>query len=143
MSMGDLSEELASLVRRLYATELMRMPDEIGGVELSFIANNRLYRLFVQTEESPDEFTLSAGAENPFLEAASGVMTAFLREMRRRHPSAGYGPRGPHGADFGAQASGRRGFGLPLEAEFKRCKQTVDLCLDGTSAVISSLDRDD
>jgi hypothetical protein len=59
--------------------------------------------------------------------------------MRLRHPSADFGPRGPHGADFGAYARGARLAGLPLEAEFLRCKQVVDLCLDGQSKVIFDL----
>ena len=137
--MADLSEELAALVAKLYPTELMRSADEIGGVKLSFITNNRLYLLFVQTEDSPEEFTLSAGTENPYLEATPAVMQAFVREMRLRHPSANYGPQGPHGADFGASARGARLAGLPLEAEFLRCKQVVDLCLDGQSKVIFEL----
>ena len=137
--MADLSEDLAALVVKLYPTELMRSADEIGGVKLSFITNNRLYLLFVQTEDSPEEFTLSAGTENPYLEATAGVMQAFVREMRLRHPSANYGPQGPHGADFGASARGARLAGLPLEAEFLRCKQVVDLCLDGQSKVIFDL----
>ena len=141
--MADLSEELAALVAKLYPTQLMRSADEGGGVRLSFITNNRLYLLFVQTEDSPLEFTLSAGTENPYLEATPAVMQAFVREMRLRHPSANYGPQGPHGADFGASAGGRKLPGLPLEAEFLRCKQVVDLCLDGQSAVIGALDGDD
>ena len=127
------------MVAKLYPTELMRAADEIGGVRLSFISNNRLYLLFVQTEDSPEEFTLSAGTENPYLEATPAVMQAFVREMRLRHPSANYGPQGPHGADFGASARGARLAGLPLEAEFLRCKQVVDLCLDGQSKVIFDL----
>ena len=135
----DLSEELATLVAKLYPTQLMRSADEIGGVRLSFITNNRLYLLFVQTEDSPEEFTLSAGTENPYLEATAGVMQAFVREMRLRHPSANYGPQGPHGAYIGASARGARLAGLPLEAEFLRCKQVVDLCLDGQSKVAFDL----
>ena len=135
----DLSEELATLVAKLYPTQLMRSADEGGGVRLSFITNNRLYLLFVQTEDSPLEFTLSAGTENPYLEATPAVMQAFVREMRLRHPSANYGPQGPHGADFGASARGARLAGLPLEAEFLRCKQVVDLCLDGQSKVAFDL----
>ena len=137
--MADLSEELAALVAKFYPTELMRSADEIGGVRLSFITNNRLYLLFVMTEDSPMEFTLSAGTENPYLEATPAVMQAFVREMRLRHPSANYGPQGPHGADFGASARGARLAGLPLEAEFLRCKQVVDLCLDGQSKVAFDL----
>jgi hypothetical protein len=49
----DLSEELATLVPRLFPTGLMRDADEGGGVRLSFITNNRLYQLEVQTEDSP------------------------------------------------------------------------------------------
>ena len=143
MSPPDLPEELAAVVRKLYPTELMRSADEGGGVQLSFITNNRLYQLEVQTEDSPTEFTLSAGTENPYLEATPGVMQAFVREMRQRFPSANYGPRGPHGADFSASALGRKIAGRPLEAEFLRCKQVVDLCMDGQSAVIRSLDGDD
>ncbi len=143
MSLSDLDQELAVIVTQLYSTELMRSADEIGGVRLSFITNNRLYLLFVQTEDAPMEFTLSAGTENPYLEATPAVMQAFVRAMRARHPSADYGPRGPHGADFGASARGTRLAGLLLEAEFLRCKQVVDLCLDGQSAVIRSLDGDD
>ena len=135
----DLSEELATLVAKLYPTQLMRSADEIGGVRLSFITNNRLSLLFVQTEDSPEEFTLSAGTENPYLEATPAVMHAFVREMRLRHPSANYGPQGPHGADFGASARGARLAGLPLEAEVLRCKQVVDLCLDGQSKVAFDL----
>lgn len=142
-NMPDLDQELAALVTKLYPTELMRSADEGGGVKLSFITNNRLYLLLVQTEDQPEEFTLSAGTENPYLEATPGVMQAFVRAMRARHPSAHYGPQGPHGADFGASAGGRKLPGLPLEAEFLRCKQVVDLCLDGQSAVIRALDGDD
>ena len=127
------------MVAKLYPTQLMRSADEGGGVRLSFITNNRLYLLFVQTEDSPLEFTLSAGTENPYLEATPAVMQAFVREMRLRHPSANYGPQGPHGADFGASARGARLAGLPLEAEFLRCKQVVDLCLDGQSKVAFDL----
>lgn len=139
----DVSEELAAVARKLYPTELLRDADEGGGVRLSFITNNRLYLLTVQTEDSPTEFTLSAGTENPYLEVTPGVMQAFVAAMRKRFPSASYGPRGPHGADFGASAHGRKIGGLPLEAEFLRCKQVVDLCLDGQSAVIRSQDSDD
>jgi hypothetical protein len=60
-------------------------------------------------------------------------MQAFVLEMQLRHPSANYGPQGPHGADFSASAVGRKIAGLPLEAEFLRCKQVVDPCLDGQS----------
>ena len=137
--MPDLSDELAALVAKLYPTQLMRSADEAGGVRLSFIMNNRLYLLTVQTEDSPTEFTLSAGTENPYLEATPAVMQAFVREMRLRHPSANYSLRGPHGADFSATALGRKIGGLPLEAEFLRCKQVVDLCLDGQSKVIFDL----
>jgi hypothetical protein len=61
----DLSEELAALVTKLFPTGLLRDADEDGGVRLSFITNNRLYLLFVQTEDYPMEFTLSSGTENP------------------------------------------------------------------------------
>jgi len=132
---SDLSDELAAIVTRLYPTQLLRSADEIGGVKLSFITNNRLYQVFVQTEDRPAEFTLSAGTENPFMEGPPGGMPAFVRAMRTRHPSAHYEPRGPHGADFGASASGRKLIGLPLEAEFLRCKQTIDLCLDDQGRV--------
>jgi hypothetical protein len=135
----DISEELAALVTKLFPTGIMRDADEGGGVRLSFITNNRLYLLFIQTEDRPEEFTLSAGTENPYMEATPAVMQAFVREMRLRHPSANYGPQGPHGADFGASARGARLAGLPLEAEFLRCKQVVDLCLDGQSKVIFEL----
>jgi hypothetical protein len=139
MSLPELDQALAAIVTQLYPTQLMRSADEGGGVKLSFIMNNRLYLLFVQTEDSPLEFTLSAGTENPYMEATPAVMQAFVREMRLRHPSANYGPQGPHGADFGASTRGARLAGLPLEAEFLRCKQVVDLCLDGQSKVIFEL----
>jgi hypothetical protein len=135
----DLSEELATLVPRLFPTGLMRDADEGGGVRLSFITNNRLYQLEVQTEDSPTEFTLSAGTENPYMEATPAVMQAFIAAMIKRFPSANYCPRGPHGADFSASALGRKLPGLPLEAEFLRCKQVVDLCLDGQSKVVFDL----
>ena len=137
--MPDLSDELAALVAKLYPTQLLRSADEGGGVRLSFITNNRLYLLFVQTEDSPTEFTLSAGTENPYMEVTPAVLQAFVQEMRRRHPSADFGPQGPHGADFGATTCGARLAGLPLEAEFLRCKQVIDLCLDGQSKVIFDL----
>jgi hypothetical protein len=135
----DLSEELAALVPRLFPTGLMRDADEGGGVRLSFITSNRLYQLEVQTEDSPTDFALSAGTENPYMEATPAVMQAFIAAMRKKFPSANYGPRGPHGADFSASAAGRKLPGLPLEAEFLRCKQVVDLCLDGQSKVIFDL----
>jgi len=138
----DLSEELAALVMRLYSTQLKRSADEGGGVELSFISNNRLYHLMVQTEDQPTEFTLSAGSANPFMEAPSGLMQGFVRQMRVRYPSVVFGPGGPHGADFGASTHGQKFPGLPLQAEFLRCKQAIDLCLDGTSVVIRELEGD-
>jgi hypothetical protein len=139
MSPPDLPEELAALVTKLYPTELMRSADEGGGVRLSFITNNRLYQLAVQTEDSPTEFTLSAGTENPYMEATPAVMQAFIAEMRKKFPSANYGPRGPHGADFSASALGQKLPGLPLEAEFLRCKQVIDQCLDGQPKVVFDL----
>jgi len=89
----DLSEELESLVQGLYQTQVVRSVDEGGGVKLSFITNNRLYQLRVQTEDQPDEFILSGGEENPYLEAPPAVMQAFVRQMRVRFPSADYSPR--------------------------------------------------
>jgi len=139
MSPPDLPEELSSVVRKLYPTELMRSADEGGGVQLSFITNNRLYQLEVHTEDTPLEFTLSSGTENLFMEAPPGGMQAFVAAMRKKFPSANYGPRGPHGADFSASALGRKIAGLPLEAEFLRCKQVVDQCLDGQSRVAFDL----
>ena len=135
----DLSEELAVLVTKLFSTGLLRDADELGGVRLCFITNNRLYQLEVQTEDSPTEFTLSAGTENPYMEVTPAVMQAFIAAMRKKFPSANYGPRGPHGADFSASALGRKLPGLPLEAEFLRCKQVVDQCLDGQSRVAFDL----
>ena len=67
MSLPELSDELAALVAKLYPTQLRRDADEGGGVRVSFITNNRLYQLEVQTEDSPTEFTLSAGTENPYM----------------------------------------------------------------------------
>jgi hypothetical protein len=138
----ELSEELAALVMRLYSTQLKRSADEGGGVELSFITNNRLYHLMVQTEDQPTQFTLSAGSANPFMEAPSGLMQGFVQQMRVRYPSVVFGPGGPHGADFGASTHGQKFPGLPLQAEFLRCKQAIDLCLDGTSVVIRELEGD-
>jgi hypothetical protein len=131
----DLSDELAAVVRKLYPTELLRSADEGGGVQLSFITNNRLYQLEVHTEDTPLEFTLSSGTENLFMEAPPGGMQAFVATMRKKFPSANYGPRGPHGADFSTSALGRKLPGPKLEVEFLRCKQVVDQCLDGQSRV--------
>ena len=135
----DLSEELSALVTKLFPTGLLRSADEGGGVRLSFITNNRLYQLEVQTEDSPTDFTLSAGTENPYMEATPAVMQAFIAAMRKKFPAANYGPRGPHGADFSASALGRKLPGPKLEAEFLRCKQVIDLCLDGQSRVAFDL----
>jgi hypothetical protein len=73
------------------------------------------------------------------MEATPAVMQAFIAEMRKKFPAANFGPRGPHGTDFGASALGRKIAGLPLEAEFLRCKHVVDLCLDGQSKVVFDL----
>ncbi len=127
------------MVTKLFPTGLLRSADEGGGVRLSFITNNRLYQLEVQTEDAPTEFTLSAGTENPYMEATPAVMQSFVAAMRKKFPSANFGPRGPHGADFSASALGRKLPGLPLEAEFLRCKQVVDQCLDGQSKVVFDL----
>ena len=139
MSLPDLDQELAALVTKLYPTQLMRSADEGGGVKLSFIANNRLYLLFVQTEDTPMEFTLSAGTENPYLEAPPGGMQAFVAAMRKKFPAANYAPGGPHGADFSTSALGRKIGDRALEAEFLRCKQAVDLCLDAQSRIAFDL----
>ena len=139
MSLPDLSAELAALVAKLYPTQLLRDADEGGGVRLSFITNNRLYQLEVQTEDSPMQFTLSAGTVSLFMEAPPGGMKAFVAAMRKKFPSANYGPGGPHGADFSTSALGRKLPGPKLEVEFLRCKQVVDQCLDGQSRVAFDL----
>ncbi len=81
---ADLSEELAAVVRKLYPTGLLRSADEGGGVRLSFITNNRLYQLEVQTEDSPRQFTLWAGTVSWFMEAPGGGMKVFVAEMRKK-----------------------------------------------------------
>ena len=81
------------------------------------------------------QFTLSAGTVSLFMEAPPGGMKAFVAAMRKKFPSANYGPGGPHGADFSASALGRKLPGPQLEVEFLRCKQVVDQCLDGQSRV--------
>ena len=103
----DLPAELEATVRELCRTERMRQAEDDGSVRLTFIADNHLYQLLVRTDETPEQFALTASVGNPFLEAGPGLMQAFVREMRTRYPQADYRPGGPHGADFSTTAVGR------------------------------------
>jgi len=113
---------------------------EFGVGGYGFITNGRLYKLSFSTEDSPLEFTLSSGSECPYWEASKEALDRLIKDMNKAYPSANYCWRGVYGYQMGVSTKGTV-LDLPdrkkaVQAELLRCKQVLDLALDGQHEVI-------
>jgi hypothetical protein len=136
-----LPRECLALIHELFTKDIVDGFDgEFGLGDYSFITNGRLYKLGFSTEDNPHEFTLSAGCDCPYWEATPQVLECFVAGMNKAHPEAHYQFRGEFGYQMGVSTAGS----VPEQAERKalvqaellRCKQILDLALDGQSDVI-------
>jgi hypothetical protein len=136
-----LPAECLALVRELFTKDIVLDYDEEFGVGgYGFITNGRLYKLSFSTEDEPLEFTLSSGSDCPYWEADQATLDRLIKEMNKAHPSANYCWRGVYGYQMGVSTTGSV-LDLPdrkkaVQVELLRCKQVLDLALDGQEEVI-------
>ena len=136
-----LPAECLALVRELFTKDIVLDYDEEFGVGgYGFITNGRLYKLSFSTEDEPLEFTLSSGSDCPYWEADQATLDRLIKEMNKAHPSANYCWRGVYGYQMGVSTAGSV-LDLPdrkkaVQVELLRCKQVLDLALDGQEEVI-------
>ena len=136
-----------TLIQELFTKDIIDdYDDEFGGGGYGFITNGRLYKLSFSTEDTPLKFTLSSGSDCPYWEASKQALDQLIVDMNKAHPSSNYCWRGVYGYQMGVSAEGtvpdspdRRIF---VQAELLRCKQVLDIALDGQSDVIFSSKRE-
>jgi hypothetical protein len=130
-----------ALIQELLTKDIVDTYDgEFGVGGYGFITNGRLYKLSFSTEDQPLEFTLSSGSDCPYWEAGKGTIDRLITGMNKAHPSANYCWRGVYGYQMGVSTKGAV-LDLPdrkkaAQAELLRCKQVLDLALDGQEEVI-------
>jgi hypothetical protein len=135
------------LIHDLFTKDIVDDYDaEFGVGGYGFITNGRLYKLSFNTEERPLAFTLSSGSDCPYWEASKESLDRLIKDMNKAHPSSNYCWRGVFGYQMGVSAEGsvpdspdRKIF---VQAELLRCKQVLDLALDGQSDVIFASRRE-
>jgi hypothetical protein len=133
-----------ALIQELFTKDIVDTYDgEFGVGGYGFITNGRLYKLSFSTEDEPLEFTLSSGSDCPYWEASKPTIDRLIAGMNKAYPSANYCWRGVYGYQMGVSTKGTV-LDLPdrkkaVQAELLRCKQVVDLCLDGQSRVAFDL----
>jgi hypothetical protein len=135
------------LIHDLFTKDIVDDYDaEFGVGGYGFITNGRLYKLSFNTEERPLAFTLSSGSDCPYWEASKESLDRLIKDMNKAHPSSNYCWRGVFGYQMGVSAEGsvpdspdRKIF---VQAELLRCKQVLDLALDGQSDVIFASKRE-
>jgi hypothetical protein len=135
------------LIQELFTKDIIDdYDDEFGGGGYGFITNGRLYKLTFSREETPIEFTLSSGSDCPYWEASKGTLDRLIKDMNKAHPSANYCWRGVYDYQMGVSTKGtvldlpdRKRF---VQAELIRCKQVLDLALDGQQEVIFASKRE-
>jgi hypothetical protein len=136
-----LPDDCLALIRELFTKDVVDTYDgEFGVGGYGFITNGRLYQLSFSTESAPLEFTLSSGSECPYWEASKEALDRLIKDMNKAYPSANYCWRGVYGYQMGVSAKGTV-LDLPdrkkaVQAELLRCKQVLDLALDGQHEVI-------
>jgi hypothetical protein len=136
-----------ALIQELYTEDIVDTYDgEFGVGGYGFITNGRLYKLSFSTEDSPLEFTLSSGSECPYWEASKPTIDRLIAAMNKAHPNANYCWRGVYGYQMGVSTKGTA-LDLPdrkkaVQAELLRCKQVLDLALDGQEEVIARLNKE-
>jgi hypothetical protein len=136
-----LPAECLALIQELFTKDIVDTYDsEFGVGGYGFITNGRLYKLGFSTEDEPLDFTLSSGSDCPYWEADQATLDRLIKEMNKAHPSANYCWRGEFGYQMGVSTQGnvpdvpgRKQF---VQAELLRCKQVLDLALDGQEEVI-------
>jgi hypothetical protein len=139
--------ECLELIHDLFTKDIVDDYDaEFGRGGFGFITNGRLYELSFNTEERPLAFTLSSGSDCPYWEASKESLDRLIKDMNKAHPSSNYCWRGVFGYQMGVSAEGsvpdspdRKIF---VQAELLRCKQVLDLALDGQSDVIFASKRE-
>jgi hypothetical protein len=144
---SSLPGECLELIHDLYTKDIVDDYDsEFGRGGYGFITNGRLYQLSFNTEEKPLAFTLSSGSDCPYWEASKESLDRLIKDMNRAHPSSNYRWRGVFGYQMGVSAEGSvpdsPGRKIFVQAELLRCKQVLDLALDGQSDVIFASKRE-
>ena len=135
--------ECLALIHELFTKDVVDNFDgEFGLGGYGFITNGRLYKVSFSTEEKPHEFMLSSGCDCPYWEASREALDRLVADMNKAHPEAHYQFRGEFGYQMGVATTGS----VPEQAERKalvqaellRCKQILDLALDGQGEVINA-----
>jgi len=138
-----LPRECLALIQGLFTKDVVDGFDgEFGLGGYGFITNGRLYKVSFSTEEKPHELTLSSGCDCPYWEASREALDRLVADMNKAHPEAHYQFRGEFGYQMGVSTAGS----VPEQAERKalvqaellRCKQILDLALDGQGEVINA-----
>lgn len=136
-----------ALIQELFTKDIVDTYDgEFGVGGYGFITNGRLYKLSFSTEDEPLAFTLSSGSDCPYWEADQAALDRLIKEMNKAHPSANYCWRGVYGYQMGVSTTGSV-LDLPdrkiaVQAELVRCKQVLDLALDGQDEVIFRMNKE-
>ncbi len=142
-----LPAECLALIQELFTKDIVDTYDaEFGLGGYGFITNGRLYKLSFSTEDEPLAFTLRSGSDCPYWEADQAALDRLIKEMNKAHPSANYCWRGVYGYQMGVSTTGSV-LDLPdrkiaVQAELVRCKQVLDLALDGQEEVISRMNKE-
>lgn len=135
------------MIQELFTKDIVDTYDaEFGVGGYGFITNGRLYKLSFSTEDEPLAFTLSSGSDCPYWEADQAALDRLIKEMNKAHPSANYCWRGVYGYQMGVSTTGSV-LDLPdrkiaVQAELVRCKQVLDLALDGQDEVIFRMNKE-
>ena len=141
-----LPHECLALIRELFTQDIVDDYDEeFGCGGFVFITNGRLYKISFRTEDKPLAFTLASGSDCPYWEAGKKTIDQLIVDMNKAHPSSNYCWRGVLGYQMGVSAEGvvpdsseRKLF---VKAELLRCKQVLDLAIDGQHEVIFASKR--
>ena len=144
---SHLPSECLALIYELFTKDILDTYDgEFGVGGYGFITNGRLYKLSFHTESEPLGFTLSSGSECPYWEASKRTIDQLIVDMNKAYPSSNYCWRGVYDYQMGVSTQGtvldlpdRKRF---VQAELLRCKQVLDLALDGQSDVIFASKRE-
>jgi hypothetical protein len=135
--------ECLALIHELFTKDVVDNFDgEFGLGGYGFITNGRLYKVSFSTEEKPHEFMLSSGCDCPYWEASREALDRLVADMNKAYPEAHYQFGGEFGYQMGVSTTGS----VPEQAERKalvqaellRCKQILDLALDGQGEVINA-----
>jgi hypothetical protein len=144
---SHLPSECLALICELFTKDILDTYDgEFGVGGYGFITNGRLYKLSFHAESDPLGFTLSSGSDCPYWEASKRTIDQLIVDMNKAHPSSNYCWSGVYDYQMGVSTKGtvldlpdRKRF---VQAELIRCKQVLDLALDGQHEVIFASKRE-